>query len=222
MHFTIPDILTPDQVAQARQLMETARFVDGRTTASGAASAVKRNLQVDLGDANRRELLELVAKALGRNETISGCAFPKAMVPPTFSRYEAGMEYGTHVDAPFLNDGRLRADISITVFLNDPAEYDGGELVLRIGEHDLKVKLPAGHGFLYPTTYLHRVAPVTRGARLVAVSWFESHIPDERQRLILWNLNGVKRTLEEERRNDDTSDVMRASLYNLIRLWWQP
>ena len=222
MHYRIDKVLTQAQVAELRARLDKAEFIDGKITASGAAAAVKNNLQIQPESQLRKELVQSVQRAVGASPQISALAFPKGMAPPTFARYEPGMEYGAHVDAPFLNFGQLRADISMTVFLNPPEEYEGGELVLDQGGNETKIKLPAGDAFIYPTTYLHRVAPVTRGVRLVAVTWFQSHIPDERHRAIVVQLNQVKGALEADPARGREADALRGALFNLIREWWQP
>jgi PKHD-type hydroxylase len=222
MHYRIEKILTPEELRQIRARLDQANFVDGKITASGAAAAVKNNLQIRPDSQLRGELVQAVQRAVGNNAQISALAFPKMMAPPTFARYEPGMEYGNHVDAPFLNHGQLRADISMTVFLNEPEEYEGGELVIdQTGSQSL-IKLPAGDGFIYPTTYLHRVAPVTKGVRLVAVTWFQSFLPDERHRVIVSQLNRVKASLEADPARAEDADLLRGALFNLIRGWWTP
>lgn len=144
------------------------------------------------------------------------------MAQPTFAKYEPDLENGTHVDAPFLKQGQTRADISMTIFLNEPEEYEGGELVLDFGETEQKIKLPAGDAFIYPTTYLHRAAPVSSGVWFVAVGWIQSHVPDERQRDILVQLTSVKESLESNPERSDEAETLRFALFNLIRQWWQP
>jgi PKHD-type hydroxylase len=222
MHYSIEKVLNPREVADIRARLDTATFVDGKITASGAAAAVKKNLQIQPDSQLRKELVQVAQRAIGSNAQISAYAFPKVMTPPTFARYEQGMEYGAHVDAPFLNNGQIRADISMTLFLNDPAEYEGGELVIDQSGSETRIKLPAGDAFIYPTTYLHRVAPVTRGIRLVAVTWFQSFIPDERHRTIVVRLNAVKANLEADPARAMDADALRGALFNLIREWWRP
>ncbi|HUF87420.1 MAG TPA: Fe2+-dependent dioxygenase [Thermohalobaculum sp.] len=222
MHYRIEKVLGPGELEQIRTRLEAASFVDGRVTASGAAAAVKKNLQLPPESQLRKELVQLVQQGIGRSEKLSAHAFPKVMAPPTFARYEPGMEYGAHVDAPFLNNGQMRADISMTVFLNEPEEYEGGELVIDQTGSESLIKLPAGDAFIYPTTYLHRVAPVTRGVRLVAVTWFQSFVPDERHRTIAIQLNSVKAALEADPARAKDADTLRAALFNLMREWWRP
>ncbi|NQW10659.1 MAG: Fe2+-dependent dioxygenase [Alphaproteobacteria bacterium] len=221
MHHAIHGILSQRELAEIHRTLAAESFVDGGTTASGAAVKVKNNLQIDTESSARKVLAQIVGGALTRNEELSALAFPKALAIPTFARYDPGMEYGMHVDAPFLGGGTIRADISITVFLSPPEAYDGGELVLDLNGAETKVKLAAGDGYIYPTTYRHRVAPVTRGTRLVAVSWIQSHLPDENQRQIAVQMNQVKLSLEADPTRADDADTMRAAVFNLLRLWWQ-
>lgn len=222
MHYPIHGVLNQVELDTIHRKLAAAGFVDGRATASGAAAEVKRNLQLDAESPVRKELAQIVGGALGRHPDFSALAFPQKVAIPTFARYEAGMEYGNHIDAPFLSGGTIRADLSITVFLSPPDTYDGGELVLDLTGTPVMVKLGAGDAYIYPTTYLHRVAPVTRGTRLVAVSWIQSHLPDERQRQIAVQLNSVKQVLERDPNRRTEADTLRGALSNLLRQWWQP
>ncbi len=220
MHYPIRGVLSQAELDTIHRRLEQAGYVDGRTTASGSAADVKRNLQIDADSPVRKELAQIVGQALGRHPEFSALAFPKRVALPTFARYEPGMEYGNHVDAPFLSGGTIRADLSITVFLTPPDAYEGGELVMDLNGTEVKHKLDAGDAYIYPTTYLHRVAPVTRGTRLVAISWIQSYIPDERQRQIAVQLNSVKLALERDPSRRAEADTMRAAVFNLLRQWW--
>jgi len=222
VHYRIERALGAAEISEIRARLDKASFVDGRITASGAAAAVKNNLQIQPDSQLRKDLLQITQRAIGTNARLSALAFPKMMAPMTFARYEPGMEYGAHVDAPFLNNGQIRADISMTLFLNPPEEYEGGELVIDQSGNEIKIKLPAGDAFVYPTTYLHRVAPVTEGVRLVAVTWIQSFIPDERHRAIVVQLNEVKASLEADPLRARDADTLRGALFNLIRGWWTP
>lgn len=214
-------VLGPDEVKRARALLAAAQFVDGRGTASGAAAAAKRNLQLAPDHPARKELDQLVLSALGRSATFQEVAFPKSVMPPTYNRYDVGMEYGFHVDAPFVHAGRLRADLSFTLCLTALADYDGGELVMADGNTETRLRLDAGELVVYPTTVLHRVAPVTRGSRWAAISWVQSHVQDPQQRKILFELNEVKAYFDATAPNDPASLHLRNGLYNLVRMWWQ-
>ena len=190
MFNTVPDILGPREIETLRDIAAQATFIDGRASAPGAP--LKNNLVV--GD---RGLLErsaqIVADALFRNEDFRVLAFPKAMMPPILTRYSAGMYYGTHVDAAFMpHPGRsLRSDLSCTVFLSDAADYEGGALVVRLGTEEVRLRAPAGAAIVYPSTTLHRVEEVTRGERLVALTFIESRIADAERRDLLHELKEI-------------------------------
>lgn len=218
----IPGVLDRETVATIRALLKGAGFEDGRATASGQAANVKRNLQVEQDSPLRKQLDSHVMRALTRNAPFMELAFPKAIAPMTYNRYDVGMYYGEHVDAPFLNAGRIRADLSFTLFLTDPADYDGGDLVASYGAGTIQAKYPAGDLVLYPSTSVHHVAPVTRGSRIAAVSWVHSYIPDERQRHVLADMTAAKVMLEKLAPDAPETNQLRNSLFNLLRLWWQP
>lgn len=217
----IPGALSPDEVKRARALLASAQFVDGRGTASGAAAEAKRNLQLAQDHPARKELDQMVMAALGRSVMFQEVTFPKSVMPPTYNRYDVGMEYGLHVDAPFVHAGRLRADQSFTLCLTSLADYDGGELVMVDGNTETRLRLEAGELVTYPTTVLHRVAPVTRGSRWAAISWVQSHVQDPHHRKILFELNQVKAYFDKHAPNDPASLNLRNGLYNLVRMWWQ-
>jgi len=217
----IPAVLSEDEVRRARALLVASHFVDGRSTASGAAAQAKKNLQLAPDHPGRKELDQLVLTALGRSQAFQETAFPKSVMPPTYNRYDVGMEYGMHVDAPFVNAGRLRADLSFTLFLTALAEYDGGDLVMVNGDVETRLRCEAGDLVVYPTTVLHRVSPVTRGSRWAAVSWVQSHVPDPQARQILADLQETKAYFDKVAPNDPASLRLRNGLYNLIRMWWQ-
>lgn len=217
----IPGMLSGDEVRRMRALVAAGQFVDGRATASGAAAEIKRNLQLAADHPARKELDQLVFAALGRSARFQEVAFPKSVMPPTYNRYDEGMEYGFHVDAPFVHGGRLRADLSFTLCLSALADYEGGELVMGDGTMETRLRLDAGELVVYPTTVLHRVAPVTRGSRWAAISWVQSHVQDPHQRQILADLNEAKAYFDAKAPNDPAALHMRNGLFNLLRMWWQ-
>ena len=217
----IPGVLTPDEIRQILAIMAEGQFESGAATASGRAQQVKNNLQFERKPEIKKRLDQAVVGALMRNSEFLGFTFARLIVPPTFNRYDPGMYYGSHVDAPFLNNGQVRADMSITVFLSDPASYDGGELMISSGYGHIRAKHAAGDVVVYPTTSLHQVEPVTRGTRLAAVSWIESYVPDERARNILHDLGTVKDFLERNAGQAPETDLFRNCLFNLMRLWWR-
>ena len=217
----IPDVLTAAQVRHLRSLLLAGTFEDGRATASGNAANVKRNLQLGKDPETRKQADDLVMQSLMNNPTFGEQAFPKAVVRPTYNSYDAGMAYGDHVDAPFLNHGRVRADLSLTLFLSEPSDYDGGELVIQAGAGELGFKYPAGDVVMYPTTSLHRVTPVTRGSRLAAVTWVESYVPDAHQRQILVDFGTAKFYFDEHAADVPAAHALRNALFNLTRMWWR-
>lgn len=190
----IPNLLTPQQVLDARQKLDAANWTDGAATAGNLAKRVKRNRQIDQSDPVGRELGQMILGALSGNSLFMSAALPLRAVPPKFNRYEAGEHYGAHVDnsimdIPDSGGARLRADLSMTVFFSQPEEYDGGELRLLDTYGNVAVKLPAGHAILYPATSLHEVTPVTRGARTSSFFWIQSLIRDDVRRSMLFELD---------------------------------
>jgi PKHD-type hydroxylase len=191
MFCEIPDLLTPDEVVQLRQIAAGLQFVDGRV--SNPDSRVKNNLQGQPGDPAHDRASDLLLNGLRRNATFIAFAFPKMVAPPTLSLYRPGMNYGAHADAAFLPIGArpLRADLSCTVFLTDPETYDGGELSVRLGSREVDFKPRPGGAVLYPSTTIHQVKPVTRGERLCGITFIESDIVDRTGRELLFELNEV-------------------------------
>src|SRR6195952_1713341 len=189
----IPAILPPDQVREARALLDAAEWVDGRVTAGPQSARVKDNLQLPEDHPVSRELGATIQEALQRNALFVAAALPIRVFPPLFNRYEGGRAFGNHVDnavrqvpgTPY----RLRTDLSATLFFTEPADYDGGELVVEdtYGVHS--VKLPAGHLVLYPASSLHHVKPVMRGARVSSFFWIQSMVRDDGQRTLLFDLD---------------------------------
>ena len=189
----IPRVLTESQIARGRPLLEQAKWVDGRATAGPLSARAKHNLQVAEGTPEARELGEVVVTALERTPLFMSAALPLRVFPPLFNRYEPGMTFGAHVDNAIRQVAgsplRVRADLSATLFLSAPEEYDGGDLVVddTYGAHS--VKLPAGDLILYPATSLHRVQPVTRGVRLASIFWVQSMVRDDGERGLLFDLD---------------------------------
>ncbi|MEO3474283.1 Fe2+-dependent dioxygenase [Roseomonas sp. CAU 1739] len=188
----IPGLLTAEEVATCRRRLDAADWVDGRITAGGQSAQVKNNLQVPEGSASARDLGDIVLRALGRNPMFNSAAVPLRVYPPMFNRYDVGMTFDTHVDNAIRNvpgGGRLRTDVSSTLFLTSPDEYDGGELVIEDTYGAQAVKLPAGDMVLYPGTSLHRVNAVTRGSRWASFFWTQSMIEDDRKRRLLFEMD---------------------------------
>ena len=217
----IPDVLDAERLGAVRRLLADAPFVDGRLSAGAAARPVKRNEELDPGDRRVEALNRIVMGALTRNPLYLSAALPHRVAVPFYARYRPGMAYGEHVDDPVMGPpgGRYRSDVSITVFLNAPEEYDGGELVIETTYGPRAVKLPAGHAVLYPSSSRHRVAEVTRGERLVAVTWVQSLVRDPARREVLFELDRARRALIEADPSAEPARRVQAAYANLVRMW---
>jgi PKHD-type hydroxylase len=223
----IPNVLTPEQVRHCREVMARAAWVDGRVTAGHQSAQVKRNLQLPEGTPEARELGDMVLAALNRNPQFVSAVLPKTIFPPLFNRYDADgeMNFGSHVDnavRTIPGTGiRVRTDVSSTLFLSSPEEYDGGELVIEdtYGAHS--VKLPAGDMIVYPGTSVHHVTKVTRGSRIASFFWTESMIADVTKRAMMFDLDMSIIRLNADH-PEHPSVVSLTSLYhNLLRQWAQ-
>ena len=194
MLLTIADVVSPGELTQLRAQLKDVKFEDGKASAGVAVREVKHNLQSVTADKALEEPRRLLAAALLRHELLNQYALPRRLLPPMFNRSEGGMDYGGHVDNAIMGGGEpLRADLSLTVFLSDPADYDGGELVIDADGAARPVKLPAGSAVLYPSTSVHKVNAVTRGTRLAGVTWLQSYVRDEHQRDLLFELTQLAR-----------------------------
>jgi PKHD-type hydroxylase len=220
----IPEVLTKDQVKHCRSIMESADWVDGRGTAGPQSGSVKQNHQLPEGSPTARQLGEIVLEALSRNPLFISAAIPLRIFPPLFNRYGTGQHFGTHVDGAIRaipgTATRIRTDLSVTLFLAEADEYDGGELTVedKYGTHE--VKLPAGNLVLYPSTSLHHVKPVTRGLRVASFFWLQSMIRDDQARSMLFDLDQTIQELSVEKGIDDPACVRLTGIYhNLIRYW---
>jgi len=219
----IPKVLTEAQVAHCRAIMETAKWVDGRETSGHLAARVKQNLQVDEATPEAREIGNVVVTALERTPLFMAAALPLKVFPPLFNRYEPGMAFGAHVDNAIReltsSPQRVRTDLSATLFLSRPAEYDGGELVVddTYGAHS--VKLPAGDMILYPAASLHRVQPVTRGARLASIFWVQSMVRDDGERSLLFDLDMAISQVSEAAPDNPGVGALTSCYHNLLRRW---
>jgi len=182
----IPEVLTAEQVAQARQILDSAEWVDGRVTAAHQSGRAKDNLQIPEDHPTARQLGDMILGALGQNALFISAALPQRVFPPLFNRYQGGQSFGTHVDNAIRQVAgtthRIRTDLSATLFFAQPEEYDGGELVVEDTYGTHSVKLPAGHMVLYPSTSLHYVRPVIRGARVSSFFWIQSMIREDGRR----------------------------------------
>ncbi len=218
----IEGVLSPDQVARCRQTLQAQDWVDGRVTAGEQSARAKRNLQIPEDAPAARELGEMILSVLGRNPQFVSAALPLRVFPPLFNRYDEGMAFDTHVDNTirFAGPVRFRTDLSATLFLSDPGDYDGGELIVEdaYGEH--AVKLAAGDMILYPASSLHRVAPIARGSRWASFFWVQSMVRADAQRSLLYDLDNAIQALSAQVGQGDASVVSLAGTYNnLLRMW---
>jgi len=217
MQIVIGDVLPADEVKTVRAALERARFVDGRETAGFAARTVKNNRQAEGSDRSLETIRKLVAKRIFDNEVFGLAVRPKAFSPLLFSRYEKGMHYGSHVDDALM--GGMRTDVSFTLFLSDPKDYEGGELVIESASGEEPFKPPAGSLVIYPSTTLHRVSDVMRGARLAAVGWARSFIRDAARRELLFDLDTARRQMFAREGKSAEFDLVSKSFANLMRMW---
>lgn len=222
MLLAIPNVLSPDQVAEARKILEAAEWIDGRDTAGHQGARVKKNLQLPLRSTAAEQLGEMILKALAASPLFMSAALPARILPPMFNRYEVGQTFGTHVDGAIRmlgNGNSVRTDVSCTLFFSNPDEYDGGELIVEDTYGSKSVKLPAGHMILYPSTSLHRVNPVTRGVRLCSFFWLQSMIRDDSRRSLLFDMDVAIQRLAGQM-PDHPSVVQLTGIYhNLLRQW---
>ena len=227
MLITIPDVLDAAQVIEARRILDAAEWVDGRVTAGHQSAQAKDNLQIPEGHPAARQLGEMILKALARNNLFFTAALPLHVFPPLFNRYSGGQSFGTHVDNAIRQvtgtPMRIRTDLSATLFYAAQDEYDGGELIVEDTYGAKSVKLPPGHLVLYPSTSLHHVRPVTRGARVCSFFWIQSMIRDDGQRSLLFDLDqGIQRVNREMAGNPGAmqASVQLTGVYhNLLRQW---
>jgi len=224
MLICVPDVLSKAEVADFRAAMDAAEWEDGRSTAGAQSAMVKKNEQLPPNGAIARQLGEAVIKALVASPLFVAAAIPKQIFPPLFNRYGVGQHFGIHVDNAVRGDHftgtRIRTDLSVTLFLSDPEEYDGGELIVEdyYGSH--RVKLPSGHLVLYPASSLHTVTAVTRGVRVASFFWLQSMVRDGHARSLIFDLDTAIQGLVRRVGRDDPELVKLTGIYhNLIRCW---
>jgi PKHD-type hydroxylase len=217
MFYVIADVLDRAAVAAAVGVLDKAKFVDGRATAGWHARLVKNNLQAPAGDTAVDALRASLAAAIAGNALFEAVARPKALSPLILSRYEPGMAYGAHVDDAIMQG--MRSDVSFTLFLSDPATYDGGALVIDTPGGEEEIKLPAGSLVSYASTALHHVSPVTRGSRLAAVGWARSFVRDAARRELLFDLDTARRNLFAREGKTADFDLLSKTSANLLRMW---
>lgn len=225
MMLTIPQLLGADQLLQCRQALLQAEWTDGRGTAGHQAARAKHNLQLPQDSPVAGQIGGLIVEALGRNPAFVSGALPLKVLPPRFNRYESGGHYANHIDSAILSVGnsghRIRSDISATLFFSEPADYDGGELIVEDSYGSHSVKLPAGHLVLYPSSSLHRVTPVTRGTRLAAFFWVQSLVREDSQRRLLLDLDRAIQSLTPAQPTHPALSQLTGVYHNLLRRWSQ-
>lgn len=220
----IPNFLSAEEVAPIAAQLAQAGFTDGAVTAGWHAREVKKNQQLIHGMPGHEPLEKAVRAVLLRNPTFQMAARPRYIAPIIFNRYETGMNYGRHVDEPLMNiagasPSHLRSDISFTLFLTDPAAYEGGELIIGGGGVEQSFKQPVGTLIAYPSSTIHRVMPVTSGVRFAAIGWVQSEIRDSEQRAIIYDLDRVRRGIYGKEGKTDAFDLLTKCHANLLRMW---
>ena len=221
MLIEIPGLLNEALLGKMHEVLAGARFVDGRLSAGMAAAKVKQNEEMALDPDKLQLLYRILMSSLGHNSTFKSFVLPNKVADFIFARYQPGMHYGDHVDDPVMggNGPRFRSDVSMTVFLTPPETYDGGELVIRTAFGDRRVKLNAGDAVVYPSSSLHHVAEVTRGQRLVALTWIQSLVRDAAQRELLYELDQAREHLLRSEPDSEHAKRVDRSYANLLRMW---
>ncbi len=221
----IPQLLSAEQVHECRRALDEAEWIDGKATVGEQGALVKNNRQLAEGSPTARRLGEMILTALSRNPLFFSAALPLRTVPPLFNRYEGGESYGAHIDGAVRavpgTSFFLRTDLSSTLFLSEPAEYEGGELVILDTYGRQEVKLAAGDLIVYRSGSLHRVNPVTRGRRTCAFFWTQSMVPDDRHRELLFQLDMTIQQIRQRFGESDQSVALTGHYHNLLRMWTQ-
>ncbi len=221
----IPQLLSAEQVHECRRALDEAEWIDGKATVGEQGALVKNNRQLAEGSPTARRLGEMILTALSRNPLFFSAALPLRTVPPLFNRYEGGESYGAHIDGAVRavpgTSFFLRTDLSSTLFLSEPAEYEGGELVILDTYGRQEVKLAAGDLVVYRSGSLHRVNPVTRGRRTCAFFWTQSMVPDDRHRELLFQLDMTIQQIRQRFGESDQSVALTGHYHNLLRMWTQ-
>ncbi|MFC7337459.1 Fe2+-dependent dioxygenase [Haloferula chungangensis] len=226
MILCIPDVLSPEQTSACRKLLEADQWEDGKKTAGHQAAKAKNNMQLPSNSAAAQKVGQTILQALNVNPLFMSAALPLHILPPMFNRYSGGQQFGTHVDSAIRtmpNGQRIRTDLSCTLFFAEPDEYDGGELIIEDTYGAKSVKLPAGHMVLYPSTSLHHVTPVTRGARLSSFFWLQSMIPSDERRSLLFDMDIAIQRLSGALPDHEVANQSAVQLtgvyHNLLRQW---
>jgi PKHD-type hydroxylase len=223
MLIQIPNVLSAEQVAQCRQMLDAAEWVDGRVTAGPQSAMAKDNMQLPENSPAARQMGDLILAALQQNALFITAALPLRVFPPLFNRYQGGQSFGTHIDNSIRQvtgtAHRIRTDLSATLFFSAPEEYDGGELLVEDTYGTQSVKLPAGHMILYPSTSLHQVRPVTRGARISSFFWMQSMVRDDGQRTLLFDLDLAIQRVRQDFPEHPSGVQLTGIYHNLLRRW---
>ena len=221
MLLAIPNVLTDHQTKTVRELLLDAHYVDGRLSAGVTARKVKKNHELPADSKLQNQLNNIVMNALFNHPVYQAAVLPHRLATPFYARYEPGEAYGNHVDDPVMGpmQGRYRTDVSTTVFINDPEDYEGGDIVIQGQNGEQKIKLPAGSAITYPSGSLHRVAEVTKGTRLVAVTWAQSMVRDAEKRELLFNLYKSREALQKKYPDDEEVVKVDHTYINLMRMW---
>lgn len=222
MLVAIPEVLTAAQVAEARKVLDAAEWVDGRISAGHQGAHVKDNVQLPPGSPAARQVGEMINNALRAHKVFMSAALPLHVLPPMFNSYEGGQTFGTHIDGAIRilpNGQRIRTDLSCTLFLSAPEDYDGGELTIEDTYGTKTVKLPAGHLILYPSTSLHQVTPVTRGRRVCSFFWLQSMVRDNSHRAMLYDMDVAIQRLGAENPIHPSVISLTGLYHNLLRHW---
>lgn len=223
MLLPIPDVLSTEQVAEARHILQRAEWVDGRVTAGHQSVRAKDNMQIPESHPAARQLGEMIVNALSQNALFISAALPERIFPPLFNRYQGGQSFGTHVDNAIRQvtgtPHRIRTDLSATLFFAHPDEYEGGELIVQDTYGTQSIKLPAGHMILYPATSLHHVVPVTRGARISSFFWIQSMVRDDTRRTLLFDLDVAIQQLNRDVPDHPSAVQLTGVYHNLLRQW---
>lgn len=223
MLIQVPDVLTREEVTRFRQALDSTDWVDGKVTAGYQSARVKDNSQLSESNPVAQQLGNEILAALHRSPIFIAAALPLRIFPPLFNRYSGGQSFGNHVDNSIRRIAstgqQVRTDLSVTLFLSDPEEYDGGELVIEDTYGQQSIKFPAGHAVLYPSTSLHHVRPVTRGARVSSFFWLQSMIRNDGHRRLLLELDMVVQRLAEDVPEHPASVELTGIYHNLLREW---
>jgi PKHD-type hydroxylase len=221
MLITIPQVLAKEELAVVHDFISRAQFVDGKLSAGSEAIDVKNNLEMQAADRDMTQLNNLVMGKLVKHPVYLNAAMPAKIAAPFYAKYSKGMQYGNHIDDPIMGSAgqRYRTDLSITVFLNAPEDYDGGDLVVQTAFGEQRVKLDAGDAVMYPSGSTHRVAEVTRGERVVAVTWLQSMVRDPSQRELLYRLSQARDILLDKSKGEQETELVSNAYINLVRMW---